>query len=75
MDVRCVAQPRDFWTQGPLPGSRVCQTRHPLGAHGGAGERSPDLALRNYTLTAASHCSKLGPASFAPGLGSAAPSA
>ena len=31
--------------------------------------------VRNYTLAAASHSSKLGPASFAPGLGSAAPSA
>jgi hypothetical protein len=42
---------------------------------GGAGQRSPDPVVRNYTLAAASHSSKLGPASFAPGLGSAAPSA
>ena len=36
---------------------------------------SPDPVLRNYTWAAASHSSKLGPASLAPGLGSAAPSA
>ena len=31
--------------------------------------------VRNYAYAAASHSSKLGPASFAPGLGNAAPSA
>lgn len=41
---------------------------------GGVGQRSPDAVVRNYTLGAASHSSKLGPASVAPGLGSAAPS-
>ena len=40
-----------------------------------ASPASPDPVVRNYTLTAASHSSKLGPASFAPGLGSTAPSA
>ena len=41
----------------------------------GAGRRSPDPVVWDYTLAAGSHSSKLGPASFAPGLGSAAPSA
>jgi hypothetical protein len=41
----------------------------------GDGQRSPDPVVRDYTLAARSHSSKLGPASFAPGLGSAAPSA
>jgi hypothetical protein len=44
-------------------------------AERGAGQRSPDPVVRNYTLAAFNHSSKLGPASFAPGLGSAAPSA
>ena len=49
--------------------------KHPLVPDSEAGQRAPDPAVRNYTLAAASHSSKLGPASFAPGLGSAAPSA
>jgi hypothetical protein len=42
---------------------------------GGASRRSPDSVVRNYTGAAASHSSKLGPASLAPGFGSASPSA
>jgi hypothetical protein len=36
---------------------------------------SAPSVVRNYTEAALSHSSKLGPASFAPGFGSAAPSA
>jgi hypothetical protein len=44
-----------------------------LRSDSGAPEKLP--VVRNYALAAASHSSKLGPASFAPGLGSTAPSA
>jgi hypothetical protein len=35
--------------------------------------RPPDPVVRSYALAAASHSWKVGPASFAPGLGSAPP--